>query len=86
MTPLPHDQGLLLRAIKSEYMRAIVGIRKELRLTSQKHRIPPVKLSITHISCMRLAPVESSVILSLTPNRGGVADEQGHGNHRSRLA
>jgi hypothetical protein len=41
----------------------------------------PVRLSITHIFRARFAPVESSMILSVTPNRGGVTDEQ---RYRSR--
>lgn len=49
-------------------------------------RSPPMRLSITHISCARFASGESSVILSVTPNRGGVTDEQGHGSWRRRLA
>jgi hypothetical protein len=32
------------------------------------------------------APVESSVILSVTLNRGGVTDGRGHGSRRHRLA
>src|ERR1041384_7043947 len=38
----------------------------------------PVKLSITHISYLGFAPVESSVILSVTPIRGGVTDDRRH--------
>jgi hypothetical protein len=41
--------------------------------------IHPAGLSITHISDAPFAHFESSVILSVTPIRGGVTDERGHG-------
>jgi len=48
--------------------------------------IRPASLSITHISRAPFAPVESGVILSVTPIRGGVTDERGHGGQHLRLA
>ena len=42
--------------------------------------IPPLRLSITHISYLGFASVESSVILSVTPICGGVTDERRHGS------
>jgi len=47
---------------------------------------PPAVLSITHISRARFAPVEASVILSVTPIHGGVTDERGQENRHCRLA
>lgn len=57
-----------------------------VRHRRRMQRIPTPKLSITHISCAGLARVESSVILSVTPNRGGVTDERGYGSRRCKLA
>lgn len=45
----------------------------------------PVRLSISHISYLGFASVESSVILSVTPIRGGVTDERRHGSRRCSL-
>lgn len=47
---------------------------------------PPVGLSITHISCVGFASVESPVILFVTPIREGVTDERRHGSRCCRLA
>jgi hypothetical protein len=37
-------------------------------------RLPPVRLPIIHIVGKSIAPYESAVILSVTPNHGGVTD------------
>ena len=44
------------------------------------------RLSITHISYGGFASIESSVILSVTPIRGGVTDEWRHWRRYERLA
>lgn len=45
-----------------------------------------MKLSITHIVGGPIAPCESAVILSVTPNHGGVTDARQDQQQRSRLA
>lgn len=46
----------------------------------------PVKLLITHIVGGPIAPYESAVILSVTPNHGGVTDARQDQQQRERLA
>lgn len=47
----------------------------ELSACGAQARAPLVRLSITRAACGRFAPVEPSVIVSVTPHRGGVTDE-----------
>ena len=46
----------------------------------------PHRLTITHIVGGPIAPHESAVILSVTPNHGGVTDARQDQQQRSRLA
>jgi hypothetical protein len=48
--------------------------------------IPSMRLPVTHIVGLTFASPESAMILSVTPNHGGVADERWCGGRRSWLA
>ncbi|MER9484252.1 hypothetical protein NKI74_34035, partial [Mesorhizobium sp. M0494] len=60
-------------------------LRPKLRLP-HRERTHPVKLSITHIVGGPIAAYGSAVILSVTPNHGGVTDARQDQQQRSRLA
>ena len=73
----------------------IIGILKEQEAGAvtadvcRRHGISgthPRSLSITHISDVAFALIESFVILFVTPIRGGVTDEWGEGSQYIRLA
>ena len=49
-------------------------------------RIHSSKLTITHICAWPIAPHEFAVILSVTPNHGGVTDASRHQQQRNHLA
>ena len=55
-------------------------------LTAEAFRTHPASLSITHISDVAFALIESFVILFVTLIRGGVTDEWGEGSQYIRLA
>jgi len=60
---------------------------RELIVTlANDHRLPAVYLPITHIRRPTFASSESTVILFVTPNHGGVPDERGCEVQRARLA
>lgn len=52
----------------------------------RRKRTHPVKLLITHIVGGPIAPYESAVILSVTPNHGGVTDARQDQQQRERFA